>query len=65
MHDGVSHERSALIADSSLLRTCLVLGINMKMITFIYMLHRNLSAKTYADEPTFVPQRLLRPGGWG
>lgn len=33
------------------------------MIIFIYVLHRNLSAKTYADEPTFALQRLLRPRG--
>lgn len=31
-------------------------------IIFIYGLHRNLSAKTYADEPTFTLQRLLLPG---
>lgn len=65
MHAGVSHESSALIADLSLLRKCLVLSINVciKMIIFIYVLHQNLSAKTYADEPTFALLRLLRLGG--
>ncbi len=33
------------------------------MIIFIYVLHQNLSAKTYADEPTFALLRLLRLGG--
>lgn len=68
-HAGVSHESSALIADLSLLRKCLVLSINVciKMIAFIYVLHRNLSAKTHADEHTFCSaetahKSVKRPG---